>query len=508
MGQHLRRLIQHRPETACLDGLKVGSLLWIISAHVMAIESSTAAGYLNPKDFLPPHGITTTFLGQLLFSSRYAVDTFLCISGYLAVHVLQRKLKPSATSNWHILGVLLMRLLRILPLYMFCLGFWMFIAPHLGAGPFWYQWENFLAPCRDSWWTNLLFVNNFLPWGVSTTANCFYHSWYLAVDVQLFFLFSPWLVLLFQRSPLLARRVTLFLWLSSVVVTAVLSYTQEWSVNTFDDASVALFDVEGYAKPHVRAQSYLAGILVAIWPRRQRRRNCSTRQSWSFWQYLDSDTYLMGAALSCLFTLSFVTVTGAYQRRACTFEELPATDDCGSLWSPTATFIYTAFSRALWSVCIAIIMAICLERKDKVEDGDDSGDEARRNQEPHSNPEHAVKFVLSWNVWTPLAHLSFGAYLIHPIVIFIWKLGGREKSTFRLISFLMDFCSITVVTYIVSFLAALLVEFPFGSLLHPQSPLFRGLVPRRSSKSMPTNQEMTALLESSDASLPQQYGTQ
>ncbi|KAL3915681.1 MAG: hypothetical protein SGILL_005532 [Bacillariaceae sp.] len=159
MGQHLRRLIQHRPETACLDGLKVGSLLWIISAHVMAIESSTAAGYLNPKDFLPPDGITTTFLGQLLFSSRYAVDTFLCISGYLAVYVLQRKLKPNKSSKWHILGVLLMRLIRILPLYMFCLGFWMYIAPHLGAGPFWYQWENFLAPCYESWWTNLLFVN-------------------------------------------------------------------------------------------------------------------------------------------------------------------------------------------------------------------------------------------------------------------------------------------------------------------------------------------------------------
>ncbi|KAL3922432.1 MAG: hypothetical protein SGILL_002209 [Bacillariaceae sp.] len=507
MGQHLRQLIQHRPETACLDGLKVGSLLWIISSHVMAIESSTAAGYLNPKDFLPPDGITTTFLGQLLFSSRFAVDTFLCISGYLAVYILQRKLKPSSTSKWHILGVLVMRLVRILPLYMFCLGFWMFIAPHLGAGPFWYQWENLLAPCRDSWWTNLLFVNNFLPWGVSTTANCFYHSWYLAVDVQLFFLFAPWLALLFQRSPLSARQVTLFLWISSVIVTAVLSYTSKWSVNTFDGASVALFDVEGYAKPHVRAQSYLAGILVAIWPKRSSRRNHRSssipQQSQTIWQSLGSDTYLMGAALSCLFTLSFVTVTGAYQRRACTFEELPATHDCGSLWSPTATFIYTAFSRALWSVCIAIIMAICLEREDKVKDDEDS---SYNHTAPHKNPEDAVKSVLSWNIWTPLAHLSFGAYLIHPIVIFIWKLGGREKSTFRLISFFMDFCSITVVTYILSFFVALLVEFPFRSLLHPQSPLLKGLVPWRSLSKPKENQEISVLLPSTKSS--QQYGTQ
>jgi hypothetical protein len=41
MGTHIRRLVEQRPETACIDGLKVGSILWIIAAHVMAIQSST-----------------------------------------------------------------------------------------------------------------------------------------------------------------------------------------------------------------------------------------------------------------------------------------------------------------------------------------------------------------------------------------------------------------------------------------------------------------------------------
>ncbi|KAG7348892.1 acyltransferase family protein [Nitzschia inconspicua] len=520
MHTHLRRLIQHRPETACLDGLKVGSILWIIAAHVMAIQSSTAAGYLNPIDFLPPHGITTTVLGQLLFSSRYAVDTFLCISGFLAVHVLNSKL------NWHrtastttttvttrcmtLLGILVMRLLRILPLYVFCLGFWMYIAPHLGSGPFWYQWENFLEPCRNYWWTNLLFVNNFLPWGVSTTANCFYHSWYLAVDVQLFFLFGPWLVLLYQRSSVLGKRVAALLWMSSVVVTAVLSYTQGWSVNTFDGAAVALFDVEGYAKPHVRAQSYMAGILVAMrnldhrGPKRsntssKKHRNGNSHHRDFFFLLLTKEGWIMTLAIFCLIFLSFVTVTGAYSRRACTFEELPAFNDCGSIWSPMATFLYTAFSRAIWSICIATIMAICLKQPsfhDKKEDStddvdDDDGSNGRREHKHLHNDDHPhphvvdnpVKFVLSWNVWTPLAHLSYGAYLIHPIVIFVWKLGGREKTAFRVLSFVMDFCSITVFTFLLSLFVALVVEFPFGMLLHPKSPLVQMLLPLSSSRS-------------------------
>jgi peptidoglycan/LPS O-acetylase OafA/YrhL len=563
MGAHCRRLIDSRPETSSLDGLKVVSILWIIAAHVMAIQSSTGAGYLNPKDFLPPMGVTTTVFGQLLFSSRYAVDTFLCISGYLAVHVLQRKLKNQSTkmTTMEVMVVLALRILRIMPLYITCLGFWMFLAPHFGSGgPFWYQWEHFLQPCRESWWTNLMFVNNFLPWGVSTTANCFYHSWYLAVDVQLFFLFAPWLTLLFHRSNSAARNVTIVLWTSSVVVTAVLSYTQEWSVNTFDGAAVAVFDVEGYAKPHVRAQSYLAGILVAMWPRRRRRKEdsdqlcrsvsseCdnnhrypilfrsnkgtektptlhsqSIRTASLIWWLVTSDTSLMALSLGGLAVLSFVTVTGAYVRRACTFEESPAANNCGSIWSPMSTFLYTAFSRAIWSICIAIIIHLCVEERGDLMTDDSSmrvngtystsddrssstgcnhdtikidvpnreGDQRGSSSSSttitsatitsttiSSKPPTLqrkkksilvliVRSILSCNVFTPLAHLSFGAYLIHPIIIFIWTLGGREKVTFRLLTFMMDYCSTTVVTFFLSFVAAMVVEFPFGVLLRP-----------------------------------------
>lgn len=457
--EHMTRLTHQREETACLDGLKVGSILWVIGAHVMAIQSSTGAGYINPKDFFPPKGITTTLFGQLLFSSRYAVDTFLCVSGYLAATVLQRKLKhekgKSCITILKVVAAIFFRILRIMPLYLCCLGFWMFLAPHMGSGPFWYQWEHFLEPCRQLWWTNLLFVNNFLPLGAPTEANCFYHSWYLAVDVQLFCIFAPWLVLVYQSSPTKARKATLALWLTSVVGTALLAYTQEWSINSFDGYSIALFDVEGYAKPHVRAQSYLAGIFVAFLPRRVFE---SSRES------LRKNNLAMILALSGLAVLSFVTVTGAYSRRACTFEESPFEgDDCGSTWSYTVNFLYTAFSRAAWSICVAILLHLCIlgkETKSTIitnKDGSSNGVSVTR----------IVNNILGWSVWTPLAHLSFGAYLIHPIVIYIWFLGGRQKVTFRLFTYIMEFTSITVVTFLASFAITVLVEFPFGVLLRP-----------------------------------------
>ena len=429
MSKHLTRICVQRPETSCLDGLKFGSILWIISGHVMAIQSSSGPGYLNPREFLPPTGVTTTLFGQLLFSSRFAVDTFLCISGYLAVRVLKRKLHPQPRIS-EIFSVLAFRIIRILPLYLMCMGFWILVAPHLGSGPFWYQWENFLEPCRRYWWTNIMFLNNFLPWSTPTTNTCFYHSWYLAVDVQLFFIFAPWLVILYRRNDFFARKITLFLWCASVILTAVLAYKRRWSMNTFDGAAVALFDIEGYAKPHVRAQSYLSGMLVAMIPHTRERYNRNS---------LAIALCVLGLAL-----MAFVTVTGAYSRRACNFEELPFINDCGSTWNPWMTFLFTAFSRAVWSICIAIIMHLCLERRGG-----------------------AVGTFLSWRIWTPLAKLSFGAYLIHPIVIYVWQLGGREKITFSLFSFLMDFTSVSVVSFVFSAVAALLIEFPFSSLLRP-----------------------------------------
>ena len=140
-------------------------------------------------------------------------------------------------------------------------------------------------------------------------------------------------------------------------------------------------------------------------------------------------------------------------------------------------FLYTAFSRATWSICIALLMYLCLEENNENEsdndhtstyvcdndddDDDDDDDECVRSV----SITNIVKSMLSYRLWTPIAHLSFGSYLIHPIVIYVWFLGGREKITFRIFSYAMDVCSITVVTFAASFIVTVLIEFPFGILL-------------------------------------------
>lgn len=448
VSEHIQRITsQHCTETACLDGLRVGSLLWIVLGHTMAIMSSSGAGYSNPSDFLPPSGLTTTILGQLLFGSRLAVDTFLCISGFLVVYVLVRKMPAPNGSNsnsrnsnalWRYVTTLpalvLNRVVRILPLYVCVLAFYTQIAPHMGDGPFWYQWLSLLQPCHDYGWSNFLFVNNFFPWELSITQTCFYHSWYLAVDMQLF-LVAPLLVYMYQSDVTRGRLATLGMWALSVLVTVYLSYSRQWSMNTFDGAAVARYEIEAYAKPHIRAQSYFVGMYVAmILPATALRQ----RSPWTY-----KHVVAMLVALSAMTLVTFGTASGAYARRPCQYKEWPEHDQCGSLWSPSLTFWYTALSRTVWTVGVGVVMHLCLGR---------------------SRGGNLVSSILSWKCWTPLSQLSFGVYLIHPIVIFVWQLADREKQVFRLLTFGMDYLSVCVVSYVAALAAALVVEFPCAAL--------------------------------------------
>lgn len=440
LSSHVDRLqSRHSPATACIDGLRVGSIAWIMMGHVIAIVSSSGPGYSNPSHFLPPTGWTSTLSGQLLFSSRLAVDSFFCLSGFLVVHVLLQKLPwrdatvAEAPSRYvrYLPALLIARVVRILPLYAFSLGLYTQIAPHLGSGPFWHQWLPLLQPCHDFGWTNFAFVNNFWPADKAITDTCFYHSWYLAVDMQLFAV-APVLVFVYQASASWGKRIVGGLWLASVIVTTWLAYDRHWSLNTFDGAAVARFDVEGYAKPHIRAQSYLAGMMVAMMLPAEA---LGQRARWSI-----QHVAVMVATLTIMTFVVFCTATGAYSRRPCGYGEWPELNLCGSAWSSSTTFLYAAFSRTIWTLGVAVIMHLCLGRR------------------------HLLSQILSWKCWTPLSNLAFGAYLLHPIVIFVWQLGNREKGTFRLMTFGMDYLSVCLVSFVFSLLAALFIELPCAAL--------------------------------------------
>ncbi|KAL7565123.1 hypothetical protein ACA910_005129 [Epithemia clementina (nom. ined.)] len=433
--------IEKHRQTAILDGLKVGSICWIILGHVMAITGSVA-GFSNPKEVYPPTGYLASFAGQLILSSRFAVETFLIISGFLTFHVLNRKLPPGNNSRSVLYRYLTAlpklfaaRAARVLPLYLISLLFYTQIAPHMGGGPFWYQWISLLKPCHDYFWTNLLFVNNFIPLDNPTTETCFYHSWYLAVDMQLFLL-SAILIIWHQKNHLHGKRATAVSWILSMALGTYLAMERRWSINTFDGAAVARYDAEGYAKPHIRAQSYLTGVFVAmILPDLEMEQRLIYSWNHRILEFL---------ALFCMGFVSFITYAGANSRRACQYQEWPSMTNCGSEWSETADWIYASMSRTVWCLSTGTLMHLFLGRPRGVS---------------------AVAFILSWKIWAPLSRLSFAVYLIHPILIFMWELGSTEKEVFRPSTFGMNVLAVCVVSYLVALVAVLIIEIPATKLL-------------------------------------------
>ena len=75
-------------------------------------------------------------------------------------------------SGW-ILPFLMHRILRILPTYIFVLLIWWKVMITLGDGPYWPSWALYAEKCDQYAWTNMLFVNNIIPWRQTFGEVCF-----------------------------------------------------------------------------------------------------------------------------------------------------------------------------------------------------------------------------------------------------------------------------------------------------------------------------------------------
>lgn len=106
------------------------------------------------------------------------------------------------------------------PVYMFCILFHATWLVRLHDGPVWLHTVGpEQAHCRNSWWTNMLYVNNY----VTTSEPCFQHGWYLAADFQLFIVGVLVHVILWRfpivTKPLLSAAVAV-----AFVIPAVITY--------------------------------------------------------------------------------------------------------------------------------------------------------------------------------------------------------------------------------------------------------------------------------------------
>eukprot|EP00752_Nemacystus_decipiens_P006535 g5886.t1 len=424
-------------ELSVFDGLRVLSMLWVVLGHTLAVQASI--GYINPETVMPPGGLLASAIGQVFFSARFSVDTFFFVSGFLVVYAMLRRFKHDCNgakvrrvSSW-LPFFYLHRLLRITPPYVFSLLIWWKLAVFMGEGPFWYRWEFFIGLCDRFWWSNVTYINNLVPWHEGETKECFYHAWYLADDMQ-FYMVSPVFIVLYMRRKWWGIWATFAGIASSTAAMAIGTYVRGWSALTLDGAWVVKYSEETYTTPYFRIVSYLIGMLFAmLWHEKQMR--------WPQFELADWQRYMMLSASALIFFMvTFVGYSG-YQNPPCSIFQDPATSHCGSGWTPAQLALYNAGTRPAWGFALILLCFVCFNGQGGL-----------------------VQQMLAHRAWVPLARLSFGAYLLHPLVINLWFLNATTKFHFSKLDLFMSYVCVSGVTFGSALVMALIVESPLTKL--------------------------------------------
>ncbi|KAK7462654.1 hypothetical protein BaRGS_00038305 [Batillaria attramentaria] len=240
-----------REELTCLHGIRVLSILWIMLGHTH-FYATQVPKLENRRGFL-------NFL-------RYYLH----------------------------------RLWRLTPVYMLWLAIAATLSPHFGDGPLWPE-EGVAESCHTTWWTNMLYINNF----VRTDKLCLPWTWYLANDVQ-FYAVAPIFVF--------------FLHLGG---------------GRFD------FMDEYYIKPYCRAAPYFLGLLTGYVLHRNRCELELTKFAYYKLYRLEFGTH-QAIATACCLAVVFGT-TGF------------ASDDA----SQSTTSFYISMNHVVWGMGVAWLLFVC-----------------------------------------------------------------------------------------------------------------------------------------------------
>ncbi|XP_052090838.1 nose resistant to fluoxetine protein 6-like [Mytilus californianus] len=177
----------HQPEGSltAINGIRFISMTWVILGHAYGFILSDVD---NVGSFLPKMIKRATF--PAISNALVSVDTFFVLSGTLLVYIVMKELKKKGGKlNW---GMFYFhRFWRLTPPYMLVLMVYVSLFPYIGSGPVWKKDGAEYNYCKNSWYYNLLYINNFFEKPEDT---CFGWAWYLANDMQ-FFVLSPLIIL-------------------------------------------------------------------------------------------------------------------------------------------------------------------------------------------------------------------------------------------------------------------------------------------------------------------------
>eukprot|EP01052_Picozoa_sp_SAG31_P021520 SAG31_NODE_1669_length_7575_cov_2.213483_4_plen_460_part_00 len=384
-------------------------------------------------DVVKPRFFSTWWIGDDEVSigvGFLSVDSFFFLSGFLFMWPQLRSYSisdstgpgtkmPPSKFYWK---TLLLRYLRLTPMYLYVLMIYIYVNPGLGNGPHWHSGLSDMQEepkfCKELWWTNILYVSNLFPAQLSARTprneegmngegelGCMIQTWYLSNDYQLCIV-TPIVAILWKKKKLFAYgflAAVLF-----VMHAIILAETMYYSVSVCDmkvdnppyhesdgapphsgDFQILLYD-----KPWYRPGYFVGALLACLYIDFQREDG--------------SLPPVPGGPLAVMVTWAVILFVMFYTSAAANWLVYDTYSSDGSAgeqkecaWSRVFDVAFSTFFRTAWCMAVAGMIWLGLTGN------------AKQGQISQGGP---IVAFLSASFWTPVARLTFGVYLTHVMV--------------------------------------------------------------------------------------------
>lgn len=413
-GKELLRTDRRRGSIRCLDGLRFLSICWIIYGHTYYMEATSIK-----MDLTHIPNMHYDWNNMLVLNGNIVTDTFFLLSGILLAYTeLMKKERAALKWRFDMIGLYVHRYVRLTPAYAMMIGFYATLFYKFGTGPHWDALvgsnKNF---CRENWWTNLLYVNNY----VNVPNMCMSQSWYLSTDMQFVWLSPLVLYPMLKFRSLFFTIVLAVCLFFSILVPFVTTYvlrltgTMLYYKEQMDLTQVYL---EIYIKTYNRFGPYVIGLGLGYLLYKTRSSKVKLRTGYVILGWL----LAIMAGLSVIFgPRGMYFDTHVYNRLEASF--------------------YAGFHRQVFVLSVSWIVFCCMHG--------------------YAGP---INYILSWHGWIPLSKLTYCAYLSH--YLFILSHVGAVRTTGNLtqMNVMRAYFANLVLTMMVSVVWSLCFEMPFMAI--------------------------------------------
>ncbi|PSN39089.1 hypothetical protein C0J52_07349 [Blattella germanica] len=366
-----------------------------------------------------------SFWRLYITNATVSVDTFFFLGGLLVCYLFLKQMDKEK-AKFNIALYYFHRYIRLTPPYAMVILLTTTLLRYVSSGPLIKSFtEGSAKPCYENWWTNLLYVNNY----IEADNMCLGHTWYLAIDMQLFIL-SPIILYPLLKWP---RKFSLSLLGALIVgglITAFVVCFEEEFTASFLSTNLDQMYYQ-YFPTHTRFVPWLIGVGFGYLFHETKKRNLKLSKIMVLLGWCIGLTALLGSFF------------GAHP-----FNSLDKLEISGSESEEPKDFltnfeasIYVALFRSGWALGVGWITYACVFG--------------------YGGP---VNTFLSWKFFQPLSRVSYGIYLIHGICQNVRIFSTRTTNYLTDLNLIPEFFSDVILSVFVAAILSLCVESPVIAL--------------------------------------------